>query len=229
MRRPHLSGQRLAYVTLAALGVVLDAVAPSRMSAQTFAGEVVEATIAQPLRGYPVRLVKLTDATPRLCDSTSTDERGLFQLGGQGAGRYALQFGPEGTFLETRILMDSMPADTTIERRFSLVTVNASGDPNAPASKTYVEVKNQHLPLRLRYPKDMLGMKIQGDGTVRFVIDQSGHAVLGTVYFVRDIHPSFKRAVLEAIRLMTWDPATVSGVKVPRLIEVPFAFSLARS
>jgi len=212
-----------------ALGVALAAASPSRARAQTFAGEVVEATIAQPLRGYPVRLVKLTDATPRLCDSTSTDERGLFQLGGQGTGRYALQFGPEGTFLETRVLMDSLPADTTIERRYSVAVVNARGDADAAASRTFVNVEHQRAPLRVRYPADMMGMRMEGGGTVRFVIDQSGHAVLGTVYFVRDMHPSFKRVVLEAIRTMTWDPATVSGVKVPRLVEVPFTFGIRRS
>jgi hypothetical protein len=46
---------------------------------------------AQPLRAYQVRLFYLAhgDST-QACDSTTTDERGLFQFGGQGVGAYRL-------------------------------------------------------------------------------------------------------------------------------------------
>jgi hypothetical protein len=220
-------GRRMRALLVLVAAIVQCVGAAVTIHAQTFAGEVVEATIAQPLRRYPVRLIKLTDAAPRLCDSTSTDDRGLFQLGGQGSGRYALQFGPEGTFLETRVLMDSVSGDTSIARRYSVATVSADGD-RGVWKRTITDATNQRESIRLRYPRDMLGMNAESQGTIRFVIDETGHAVMGTLYFVRDVHPSFQRAMIESLRTMTWAPTTVGGVAVPRMVEMPFSFNIGR-
>jgi hypothetical protein len=84
-------------------------------SAQSIGGEVVEAMTAQPLRTYQVRLFYLMQGdSTHACDSTTTDERGLFQFGGQGAGRYRLEFGPPDSRLTSSARVEASTRDTAM-------------------------------------------------------------------------------------------------------------------
>jgi hypothetical protein len=46
---------------------------------------------------------------------------------------------------------------------------------------------------------------------------------------VRSNHPSFTRAVMDALRTMKFDPAQVGGIPVAQLVEQPFTFAIPRA
>lgn len=195
-------------------------------SAQTIGGEVIEAMTSKPLDGYPVRLLYRTGAdSVQACDSATTDERGLFQMGGRGAGTYRLEFGPAHTRLETSAEVTALSTDTTIVGRFG-VPVLTLGGAEAFSPSEVQQVAHARAVLPFRYPKDLMSYGIPGEVLVRFVVDSSGHARPGSVQVLRSTHPSFTRAVLETLRTVTFDPARVGGIAVPQVVEQPFTFSL---
>jgi len=187
---------------------------------------VIEALTTKPLSGYPVRLLYRTAAdSAQACDSATTDERGLFQMGGRGAGSYRLVFGPAHSRLETSAEVTALATDTTILGRFG-VPILKLGGAEAFSSSEVQQVAHERTVLPLRYPKDLMSYRIAGEVVVRFIVDPSGHARPGSVQVLSSTHPSFTRAVLEALRTATFDPARVGGIAVPQVVQQPFTFSL---
>jgi TonB family protein len=205
-------------------------------SAQTISGEVIEDATAQPLRAYQVRLFYLGqgDSTrlgqgdsTRAIDSTTTDERGLFQFGGQGPGRYRLEFGPVGSRLVSSARVEAGAGDMMTAVRFR-VPVLELGGAQAFAEKDVQQVAHVRTVVPLRYPEDLRNMNMSGEVLMRFVVEPTGSVRPGSVNVVRSTHPSFTRTVMEALRTMKFDPARVGGIAVPQLVEEPFTFSMDR-
>jgi TonB family protein len=195
-------------------------------AAQTIAGEVVDATTAQPLRAYQVRLVYLAQGdSTQVCDSTTTDERGLFQIGGQGTGTYRVDFGVTDSRLASSARVVASTRDTVISVRFR-VPVLELGGAQAFAASEVQQVAHARTVVPLRYPKELLGFGVTGEVVVRFIVDPTGNVRTGSVAVLRSNHPSFTRAVTEALRTMKFDPARVGGIPVPQLVEQPFTFSI---
>jgi TonB family protein len=197
-------------------------------SAQTIGGEVVEAMTAQPLRAYQVRLFHLTpgDST-QACDSTTTDERGLFQLGGQGTGAYRIEFGPPASRLTSSARVEASTPDTMIAVRFRVPVLELNGA-QAFSAKEVQSVAHPRVVVPLRYPQDLLSFGMTGEVVVRFVVEPTGSVRAGSVAVVRSSHPSFTRAVTDALRTEQFDPARVGGIPVAQWVEIPFTFSILR-
>lgn len=212
----------LAIPTLAAAALL--GAAPTA-SAQAFAGQLVEARTGQPLRDFPVRLIRLPvpDSSSRT-DSTTTDERGLFQIPGRGIGRYRLEFGPSRSRLESSVEEEAPAADTTTERRYGIPVLELGGA-QAYSARDVQRVANQRKVVPLRFPASMRSMGQTGEVMVRYVVEPSGLVRPGSVDILRSTHPTFTRTVLDALRTMTFEPARIGGIAVPQVVEQPFTFS----
>jgi TonB family protein len=199
---------------------------PKGSSAQSIGGEVVEAMTAQPLRSYQVRLFYLThgDST-RACDSTTTDERGLFQFGGQGVGAYRLEFGPPASRLTSSARVEASTPDTAIAVRFRVPVLELSGAQAFGANEVQ-QVALARTLIPLRYPREMLSIRMTGEVVVQYVVEPTGNVRPGSVTVIRSNHPSFTRAVMDALRTMKFEPARVGGLPVAQVVEQPFTFSI---
>ena len=198
-------------------------------SAQSIGGEVVESMSAQPLRAYQVRLYYLAhgDST-QACDSTTTDERGLFQFGGQGTGAYRIEFGPPASRLTSSAHVDAATRDTAIAVRFK-VPVFELGGAQAFSQKEVQQVAVIPSSILLKYPEDLKNLDVTGEVVMRFVVESTGHVRKGSATVVRSSHPGFTRAVNDYLRIAKFQPARVGGIAVPQLVEEPFTFSLTRN
>jgi len=218
--------QRTLVQSLIACAALLASVTSA--SAQSIGGEVVEAMTAQPLRSYPVRLYYLAQGdSTQICDSTTTDERGLFQFGGQGVGAYRLEFGPPTSRLASSAQVEARARDTTIAVRFR-VPVLELGGARAFAAKDVQQVAQQRAILPLRYPADLWSIRMPGEVDVQFIVDAAGSVRAGSVTVLRSSHPSFTRAVADFLRTAKFQPARVGGIAVPQLVEEPFTFTISR-
>lgn len=216
--------RRFAIILLITSAVLLAS--SRRTAAQMIGGEVVETLTKQPLRGYHVRLFYRSEADSALaCDSATTDERGLFQMGGRGPGRYRLEFGPSHSRLETSAEVTALTADTAIAARFTVPLLELGGA-EAFSEREVQQVAHERTVVPLRYPKDMLSYRLTGKVVVRFIVDPSGRVRTGSEQVLSSTNPSFTRAILEALRTMTFDPARVGGIAVPQVVEMPFTFSI---
>jgi len=197
-------------------------------AAQSIGGEVVEAMTAQPLRAYQVRLYYLAQGdSTRPCDSTTTDERGLFQFGGQGAGAYRLEFGPAESRLASSARVDAGTPDTAIAVRFRVPVLELSGA-QAFSAKEVQQVAQQRSDRAIRYPDELRNMSMTGEVLVRFIVEPTGKVRPGSLTVVRSSHPLFTKAVTDGLPLLRFYPARVGGIPVAQLVEEPFTFSLMR-
>jgi TonB family protein len=78
------------------------------------------------------------------------------------------------------------------------------------------------------YPPLLEKQGIEGLAVVRFVVDTTGRADLGTFRVVETTHSLFAAAVREALPGMNFHPATVGPRKVRQLVEIPFGFKIVR-
>jgi periplasmic protein TonB len=201
---------------------------PRSSSAQTIGGEVVEAMTAQPLRAYQVRLYYLAQGdSTRPCDSTTTDERGLFQFGGQGTGSYRLEFGPAESRLASSARVEAGTPDTAIAVRFRVPVLELSGA-QAFSAKEVQQAAVQASDHAIRYPDELRNMSMTGEVLVRFIVEPTGKVRPGSITVVRSSHPLFTKAVTDGLPLLRFYPARVGGIPVAQLVEEPFTFSLMR-
>jgi len=197
-------------------------------SAQSIGGEVVEAMTAQPLRTYQVRLFYLAQGdSTRACDSTTTDERGLFQFGGQGTGAYRLEFGPAESRLASSARVEASTRDTAIAVRFKVPVLELSGA-RAFAANEVQQVAIQRSDRAIRYPDELKSIDMTGEVLARFIVDPTGMVRPGSLTVIRSSHPLFTKAVVDGLRLLRFYPARVGGIPVAQLVEEPFTFTLER-
>ena len=78
------------------------------------------------------------------------------------------------------------------------------------------------------YPGDLVKDGTEGSVYLRFVVDSSGRADVGSIEVIRSTHPAFTQAVRSALPLMMFTPAAVGGRHVRQLVEQNFQFRLTR-
>jgi len=76
------------------------------------------------------------------------------------------------------------------------------------------------------YPPDLLARGVQGTVTVRFVVDTSGTADVGSIDVVNSSDPQFSASVRAALPRMRFSPARLNGQRVRQMVEQPFRFNV---
>jgi protein TonB len=79
-----------------------------------------------------------------------------------------------------------------------------------------------------RYPAALARAGVEGEVTMRFVIDTTGRVEPESIHLVRGTHLLFERAVREVLPRLRFLPAAVGGAKVRQVVEQPFRFELAQ-
>jgi outer membrane biosynthesis protein TonB len=77
------------------------------------------------------------------------------------------------------------------------------------------------------YPFELMKQNLEGVVMVRYVIDSTGHAELGSLEVLSSTHPLFLQAVRDALPGMRFSAALLNGHPVRELVEQSFAFRLA--
>jgi TonB family protein len=77
------------------------------------------------------------------------------------------------------------------------------------------------------YPPDLLARGVEGTVTVRFVVDTSGAADVGSIDVVNSSDPQFAASVRAALPRMRFSPAKLNGQRVRQLVEQPFRFNVS--
>ena len=76
------------------------------------------------------------------------------------------------------------------------------------------------------YPAEMLKRKLEGSVFVRYVVDTSGFADLGSLEVLRSTHDDFTAAVRVALPDMRFNPARIGRRRVRQLVEQEFSFKI---
>ena len=79
-----------------------------------------------------------------------------------------------------------------------------------------------------QYPPDLLARGVQGQVTVRFVVDTSGSADVASIEIVDASDPRFAASVRAALPRMRFSPARLNGRRVRQKVEQPFRFNVDR-
>ena len=77
-----------------------------------------------------------------------------------------------------------------------------------------------------QYPPDLLARGVQGQVTVRFVVDTSGSADVESIEIVDASDPRFAESVRAALPHMRFSPARLNGRRVRQKVEQPFRFNV---
>lgn len=78
------------------------------------------------------------------------------------------------------------------------------------------------------YPRELLLSNVEGQATMRFVVDSTGLIDMGTVKLMNATHPAFARAVEDAMPRMRYRPAIAGGRAVRQLAEQMFRFEIKK-
>lgn len=79
-----------------------------------------------------------------------------------------------------------------------------------------------------RYPEDLQRQGVEGSFVVEFVVDSTGRVDEKTLNFPSSTHPSFLRAVRDALLHSRYFPAELAGMHVRQLVQQQFSFVLVR-
>ena len=80
-----------------------------------------------------------------------------------------------------------------------------------------------------RYPEDLQRQGVEGSFVVQFVVDSTGRVDEKTLNFPSATHPSFLRAVKDALLHSRFFPAELAGMHVRQLVQQQFSFVLVRN
>jgi len=104
-----------------------------------------------------------------------------------------------------------------------------SGGSSAIYSANIVERQVVPLPgASPRYPQMLQQAGIEGEVTMRFVVDTLGRVEAGSAESLASTHALFERAVRDALPRMRFVAAEAGGRKVRQLVEQPFSFAISR-
>ncbi len=78
------------------------------------------------------------------------------------------------------------------------------------------------------YPPDLLARGVQGQVTVRFIVDTSGNADVESIEVLHASDPQFAASVRAALSHMRFSPARLNGHRVRQLVEQPFRFNVEK-
>lgn len=79
-----------------------------------------------------------------------------------------------------------------------------------------------------KYPAELRAAGVEGEVLVQFVLDQEGHPDMSTFKVLKTTHELFTTAVYDNLGAMRFNAAQVGGKAVKQLIQMPFAFNLAK-
>ena len=77
-----------------------------------------------------------------------------------------------------------------------------------------------------RYPETLRRAGIEGNVTVRFVVDTTGRIDMNAIEILSSDHELFTASVREALAKMRFSPSMVGERKVKALAIMPFRFTL---
>jgi TonB family protein len=79
-----------------------------------------------------------------------------------------------------------------------------------------------------RYPDALRAAKVEGAVLAQFVVGTDGRVDLASYKVLKSDHDEFSAAVKDALSVMEFEPAQAKGKVVKQLVQMPFAFSLAK-
>lgn len=212
-------------MTSVALALVATISLPA--GSQVLGGAAVDGRSGAALGTLHVRLLgcRADAVCTRAVDSTRTDPLGLFRLTAPGAGVYQLEFIPAVGAI-TRGPVDTIAADALLLRRFMVNLEEVDSTPARVLAEFEVEkraelLRGQPSP---KYPAALTAEQLKGEVLAQFVVDTSGRARPDSFRALHSTHPAFTAAVQEAVYGMRFKPAEVRGVRVPQMVQMPFAF-----
>jgi len=205
-----------------ALFLLVSVASPGVAQSGEFSGQAVDDSTSLPL---PRLKIYLLDDRRDIVGTAETDNRGLFTIPHSKGGVFQLFFVRSPT-LGVLAPADSVSADSVIERIYKLRFA-----PNQPPDSVYFEFQVQ-VPVKIapgyelqpRYPRELERTGVEGTVVVQFVVDTTGHAEMRTLKPVRPADEHFLRAVVDALRIARFTPATVNGHKVRQLVQQTFEF-----
>lgn len=104
-----------------------------------------------------------------------------------------------------------------------------SGSSSAIYAANFVERHVVAMPgVSPRYPQMLQQAGIEGEVTMRFVVDTLGRVEPGSAELLTSTHALFERAVRDALPRMRFVAAEAGGRKVRQLVEQPFSFAISR-
>jgi TonB family protein len=195
-----------------------------------FGGEAVDAETSAPLRKLAVTLIDprplvgVSNAAKTKLASTTTDDRGLFELPHISSGVFRLRFDMPGK-MPAFGPVDTVSADSVVERRYKLVFIDAQFDsvflPIQVDSVAEMERNQRAMP---RYPSNLEPQGIGGMVILSFVVDTAGRTEMNTVTTILSTHDAFYRSVMSVLPKLRFLAATFQGRKVRQQVEQRFEF-----
>jgi TonB family protein len=76
------------------------------------------------------------------------------------------------------------------------------------------------------YPLDLRRNGVTGSVLFEFWVDSRGRPEVSTFRVIRSSHKQFSDAVIRAVQVMRFNPATIGGCGVRQMVRQPFGFSL---
>jgi TonB family protein len=92
-----------------------------------------------------------------------------------------------------------------------------------PVSETPVSLAK---PVTAVYPRNARLAGVSGKALVQFVVDTSGRARPETINCLEATYKDFADAAVGTVKTMIFNPATLEGHKIERLVQYPFDFKL---
>jgi TonB family protein len=180
------------------------------LHAQGYVGGFVSDSItASPL---PCVEVALLDTAGHVVSRQLTSGGGAFQLDAPPRGTYRLRFAiwaHEPLYGPMEELEPTMERGRKYVIGFRVAPGRDKGkrspdDPTADAPPG-LPINRESAPLR--YPPDLREQGVQGDVTVDFVLDSTGHVIPFTLRVVKSTHPAFTMAARKFLELVQFQPA----------------------
>lgn len=92
-----------------------------------------------------------------------------------------------------------------------------------PVAETPVSLAK---PVSSVYPRNAQLAGVSGRALVQFVVDTAGRAKSETINCLEATYKDFADAAIGAVKMMVFNPATLDGHKIERLVQYPFEFKL---
>lgn len=194
--------------------------------AQIEAGQVIDDSLHVPLTHVAVSLQRLNTGNWQLVDSTTTDERGLFQFRPTEPGVFRV--GVLGTSTpEFAGRADTLAADSLNERMLLVPWLRQL------ETRAYlifeVETPAEQLPGETRtptYPKELIARRVDGEVDAQFVVTASGAVDMSSFKVLLPTEPAFADAVRRFLVSARYKPATIGGHPVRQVVQQKFMFNM---
>lgn len=218
-RHPSRRWKILAYIVLLVL-------TPGAVHAQIEAGQVIDDSLHVPMTHITVSLHRLDGGTWHVVDSTTTDERGLFQFRPTEPGVFRV--GVLGTSApQFAGGVDTLAADSLNERmllvpwlRHTETRAYLRLEVETPAEQLLGETRT---PV---YPKELIARRVDGEVDAQFVVTARGTVDMESFKVLRLTEPEFVNAVRRFLVSAHYKPAMIGGHPVRQVVQQQFMFNV---